>query len=455
MIKSSLVTVYVVNYNYGRYLEECLKSVFLQTYKNIEILLIDDGSTDQESKLILDKYEDDSRIFLIRQDNKGLTFSNNVALKNSTGKYIMRLDADDYLVDNCVEKLVKVLDNNSDYDLVFPDYYEISETGEIITQVCRHDFSKDVQLLDSPAHGACTLFRRDILLEVGGYDEEIKLQDGWDIWLKLFTKSKVTNVRKPLFYYRQHSKSLTKDETNMLKTRAQILKKHIELSTYKKIKTLAVLPVRGKGFDSINFALMKLGNKELICWSIDEAIKCESVDELLITSIDKELISFLESKYNNSKITFQLRDSNNSNKFESSSDLLLQIAKEKEEFEILVLLNQESPFRGNLYIDKAVNTCQVFDLDNVIAARQDDEIFFVHDGKGLVNRRPDVKKKLERDDLYRKVGGLTVIRRKSLLASGEILSGRIGHVILDQKSSLSIRTKFDWELAKLLVSKMQ
>ena len=99
-----------------------------------------------------------------------------------------------------------------------------------------------------------------------------------------------------------------------------------------------------------NFALMKLGNKELICWSIDEAIECESVDELLITSIDKELISFLESKYNNPKINFQLRDSNHSNKFESSSDLLLQIAKEREEFEILVLLNQESPFRGNLYI---------------------------------------------------------------------------------------------------------
>ena len=127
----------------------------------------------------------------------------------------------------------------------------------------------------------------------------------------------------------------------------------------------------------------------------------------------------------------------------------------REEFEVLVLLNQESPFRSKLYIDKAVNTCQVFDLDNVIAARQDDEIFFVHDGKGLVNRRPDIKKKLERDDLYRKVGGLTVIRRKSLLATGEILSGRIGHVILDQKSSLSIRTKFDWELANLLVSKMQ
>ena len=64
MIESSLVTVYVVNYNYGRYLEECLKSVFLQTYKNIEILLIDDGSTDEESKLTYTPLESYVKLFI-------------------------------------------------------------------------------------------------------------------------------------------------------------------------------------------------------------------------------------------------------------------------------------------------------------------------------------------------------------------------------------------------------
>ena len=447
----SLVTVYIVNHNYGRFLKESIQSVLNQTYPRIEILLIDDGSKDKESLELLKIYEDDSRFFLIRQENHGLTYSNNVALKNSTGKYIMRLDADDYLHKNCVEELVKVLDKNSELALVFPDYYEVSESGEILSQICRHDFINDVELLDSPAHGACTLFRRDLLLQVGGYDEDIKLQDGWDIWLKMVSKYNVSNVRKPLFYYRQHSKSLTKDEIFMLETRAKILKKHMELSLYKRTKTIAVLPVRGKGYDAINFALWKLGDKELICWTIDAALDSELVDELVITSIDESLINFLKSKYINPKINFILRESNKFNKLESTSDLVFNIAKDKEDVELIVLLNQESPFRGHLYIDKAINTCQVFNLDNVIAARQDDEIFFVHDGKGLINRRPNVKKKLERDDLYRKVGGLTVIRRTSLLSSGEILSGRVGHVILDQKSAISIRTKFDWEMANLLV----
>ena len=451
MVYPTLVTIYIVNHNYGRYLEESIKSVIKQTYSNIEILLIDDGSNDKESDSILKKYEDDKDIFVIRQENLGLTHSNNVALKNATGSYIMRLDADDYLEENCVEELAKVLDENQDYALVFPDYYEVTENGTILAEICRHDFLKDVELLDSPAHGACTLFRRDLLLQVGGYDEEIKLQDGWDIWLKLISKYSVSNVRKPLFYYRQHSKSLTKDETFMLETRAKILKKHVKKSTQKKVKSLAVLPVRGKGFDSINFALWKLGDKELICWTIDEALLSESIDKLIITSIDEELIYFLKTKYSNSKIEFIVRDPKTFDKKESTSDLLLNIAKNNKEFDIIVLLNQESPFRGHLYIDKAINTCQVFNLDNVIAARQDEEIFFIHDGKGLINRRPDVNKKLERDDLYRKVGGLTIIRTKSLISSGKILSGRVGHVILDQRSAFSIRTKFDWNLANLIV----
>ena len=76
----NLVTVYIVNHNYGRFLKESIQSVLNQTYPRIEILLIDDGSQDKESLELLKIYEDDSR-FLIRQENHGLTYSNNVALK--------------------------------------------------------------------------------------------------------------------------------------------------------------------------------------------------------------------------------------------------------------------------------------------------------------------------------------------------------------------------------------
>ena len=121
----------------------------------------------------------------------------------------------------------------------------------------------------------------------------------------------------------------------MLETRAKILKKHMELSSYKRTKTIAVLPVRGKGYDAINFALWKLGEKELICWTIDAALDSELVDELVITSIDESLLNFLKSKYINPRINFILR-SNKFNKSESTSDLVFNIAKDKEDVELIV-----------------------------------------------------------------------------------------------------------------------
>ena len=65
-------------------------------------------------------------------------------------------------------------------------------------------------MLDLPAHGACTLFKIETLKKIGGYDEEFNCQDGYDVWLKIINNFKISNINKPLFYYRQHSSSLTK-----------------------------------------------------------------------------------------------------------------------------------------------------------------------------------------------------------------------------------------------------
>ena len=98
MIKKSnvLISVYITNYNYGKYLEQSIKSVLNQTTKDFELIIIDDGSTDNSLEIIK-KFENKPQIKFIKQKNKGLNVSNNIALKLSKGKYIIRLDADDWL----------------------------------------------------------------------------------------------------------------------------------------------------------------------------------------------------------------------------------------------------------------------------------------------------------------------------------------------------------------------
>ena len=192
------VSVYITNYNYGRYIEKAIHSVLEQTYCNFEIIIIDDGSTD-DSRAIINRYSSHPRIKVIFQENLGLNATNNIALHAARGEFIVRLDADDYFHPNALELMVSELDRNPRAALVFPDYYEVTESGEILAQHIRHDFKKDVSLHDQPAHGACTLARVDVLRNEGGYGEEFSCQDGFDIWLKVIKRHDVSNISLPLF----------------------------------------------------------------------------------------------------------------------------------------------------------------------------------------------------------------------------------------------------------------
>ena len=177
------VTIYITNYNYGKYLLKAVNSCLKQTFKNLEIIIIDDGSTDNSKKIINKITEKNRNISSIFRKNQGLIKSCNTALRAARGKYIMRLDADDWLDINAIEIMYSKLEKNKKIELLFPDYYEVDQSGKILHTIRRHDF-KSVKLFDQPAHGACTLFRTKTLILNGGYDESFTAQDGVDIWLR-------------------------------------------------------------------------------------------------------------------------------------------------------------------------------------------------------------------------------------------------------------------------------
>ena len=112
----SLVTVYITNHNYGKYIKKSIDSVLSQTYKNFELIIIDDGSTDN-SKEIIEKYKNDIKVTIVYQKNKGLNVTNNIAIKLSKGKYIVRLDADDYFDENALLVMVNKMEKDSNISL--------------------------------------------------------------------------------------------------------------------------------------------------------------------------------------------------------------------------------------------------------------------------------------------------------------------------------------------------
>lgn len=441
------VTVYITNYNYGKYLDRAVNSVLEQTFQDYELLIIDDGSTDG-SKEIIGKYQDLKNVFVIFQSNKGLNATNNVALKMARGKYIMRLDADDYLDPHALEIMVSKMEKSADLALVFPDYYEVDHNGEIINHIRRHNFDNDVTLYDQPAHGACTMFRKKILDEVGGYDESVRKQDGYDIWLKIIEHYRISNINLPLFYYRQHQNSITQNKEDLLKVRSKIKEKHV-INRGEKLSVLAVIPTRGTDIDPRSIPLIKIGKKCLIDWTIESALDSKYIDNIIISTPEKNILNHVEKKYAEKVL---LRERNpalakiNLGVEATISDALSFYESEFPSPDAIMVLNIESPFRTYTYINKAIHTMQLYNLDSVIGAVNDDGIFFEHDGSGLIPKKQNSELRLERHNLFRKVGGITLVKRESFLRENKLITGKIGHILMDDKAASVIDSEFSLQL---------
>ena len=285
------ITVYITNYNYGKYIKKAIESVLIQSETDNEIIIIDDGSNDN-SKSIIETYRNHENIKIVMQQNKGLTVSNNLALKLSRGKYIMRLDADDYLTKDALKNLASVLDRKTNVGMVFGDYYLIDEQNNILEHFQRHDFNNDVELLDQPAHGACTMFRTRCLKQLGGYDESISRQDGYELWLRFIEKYEVSNISVPIFYYRQHGKNLTSKEDALLDTRTEILSNHLKKKGGSQPKGIAILPIRGTTFDNRSLPFSKVGDKTLIEKTIEFLFGLSTIDIVILTSPEKKVIDY-------------------------------------------------------------------------------------------------------------------------------------------------------------------
>lgn len=448
-LRSPLVTVYITNHNYGRFVEQAIQSVLAQTLQDFELLIIDDGSTDN-SRQVIERYGDHEKVLTIFQQNKGLNVTNNIALRAARGRYIMRLDADDYLDENALMVLAGALDRSPEVGLVFPDYFMVDEDGAILGMERRHNFS-EVTLLDQPAHGACTMIRRECLLELDGYDESFHCQDGYDLWIRFVQHYRVQNVNLPLFYYRQHQHSLTRNEEQILATRAQILERQAQRNG-QHLNVVAVVPVRGRSIDPQSPALRPLGGLPLIDWTLRAALGAKRLSGVVVTTPDEELLAYVSRNYGD-RIMAVKRDRKLASPNTYIEDTLFnamgEYTKRNPNPDAVAVLYVESPFRTARHIDSAVDVMELFDTDAVVAVQSDTDVLYQHTGAGLKPIRKAQALRLEREQVYREVGQLHVVRREFLYAHKRLVGGKVGHVVLDQPAALRLRTEWDWEVAEL------
>lgn len=211
---SNLLSIIIPVYNVEKYLEQCIESIIHQTYRNIEIIFVNDGSTDS-SELILDKYKNrDKRIKVIKQENKGLSAARNTGIKYATGDYISFIDSDDYVVKEYAEVIVENMQKYK-VDMIIFDALRL-RNGQLKPwrkQIIKYPTSSK-EMLSETLHGkylnisAWNKCYKKSLFEQMKFKEGIKFEDYYMTPSLFKNCNNIKYVQKELYIYRDNEDSI-------------------------------------------------------------------------------------------------------------------------------------------------------------------------------------------------------------------------------------------------------
>ncbi len=229
-----LVTMFIPSYNHQDYIEDAVLSIINQTYENIELIVIDDGSSDN-SPLILENLAEIYEFQLIIRENKGLAYTINEALSISHGEYFSGCASDDKLIEDKIARQIKFMIENKEYAMCygkviefdnFNNYIKVDNKfyrgGDIFCDLLRGDFF-------IPA--ITYLVKKDIIASIG-YDTDFYIDD-LQMWLKIAEKHKIGFINEYLAYYRKHDNYMSGKLLKMQESEEMIIKQYKDKVCYK------------------------------------------------------------------------------------------------------------------------------------------------------------------------------------------------------------------------------
>jgi glycosyltransferase involved in cell wall biosynthesis len=255
MKQSPLVSIIIPTYNDAHVVCEAIDCSLNQTYNHFEIIVVDDGSTDNTERLAKEKYG--TRIRYIRQDNKGLSSARNTGIRHASGEYLQFLDADDLIDQNKISIQMKLLQNIVGIALAYSDYIrsDIKDVkriyeGRMSPVLQKEKPFDDIMMkweteLSIPPH--CFLFDSAIFREYGiSFDENLPNHEDWDCWMNIFAlHPKVVFTDKPLANYRIRPGSMCANAVKMRQGYLKAVNKQINKNRRNK-DTVVKLKLRKK-----------------------------------------------------------------------------------------------------------------------------------------------------------------------------------------------------------------
>jgi len=194
------VSIIITNYNYGQYLGRCIRSCIGQRYCNVEVIVVDDCSTDKSEKVINPFYKDVT--FIVNKRNLGVAESANVGIRVAKSRYVVRVDADDFVSADMCYFMKTYLEMNHDAFCVSCDYVLVDD----------HENMLERKYAETDNISCGIMYRTDLLLQMGGYNSNMRHREEEELRKRLGDYYNIHHLRIPFYRYRMHKCNKTKTQ---------------------------------------------------------------------------------------------------------------------------------------------------------------------------------------------------------------------------------------------------
>jgi glycosyltransferase involved in cell wall biosynthesis len=222
----NLISVIIPAYNQAAFLPQAIESVLGQTYPHLEVIVVDDGSTDDTS--VAARSFTDPRIRVLHQANRGLSAARNTGLSASHGAYLTFLDSDDVFLPEKLEILARELEQHPEAGLAAGQAIPVDENGRRVGRIFDRGLPEEAGrlLLGNPLHVGSVLLRRGWQEKAGLFDETLRSYEDWDLWLRLARAGcPMRWVSLPVALYRFHPSQMTREGSQMTAANFAVLDK--------------------------------------------------------------------------------------------------------------------------------------------------------------------------------------------------------------------------------------
>ncbi len=239
------ISVVMPVFNGGKYLQLAIESVLNQTYTNFELVIVNDGSTDNSKEII--EGVNDNRIVLINQNNKGVSIALNNGIRKAKGEYIARMDSDDICFPERLKKQIEFFEKNPDYVVVGSNALIIDQDGAFIYESNNPILFNPLTNLYPPLFHSSVMFRRKDIINCGYYNEEVSHLNAFEdqlLWIDMMELGKIGNLEESLLQYRVHPSSVTSKLGKEGKLISQLLTEYKKTRKLDKAKLNQILFIK-------------------------------------------------------------------------------------------------------------------------------------------------------------------------------------------------------------------